>query len=93
MNISLVLRQQIWPAGAPPPVPQEQLAERKRLMQAVSQVNESAMLGEINELTSRVDRRTRKVVVRVINRQTGEIVFELTPDYVLRMAEELKRNS
>ena len=74
-------------------VPQEQAAERKQLIQAVREVNKSEMMGENNELTFVLDRNTRKAVVRVVNRQTNEVVFQIPPDYVLRMAEELKRNS
>ena len=72
---------------------QEQVAERKQLIQAVREVNKSEMLGENNELTFVLDRNTRKAVVRVVNRQTGDLVFQIPPEYVLRMAQELKRNS
>jgi uncharacterized FlaG/YvyC family protein len=50
-------------------------------------------MGENNELTFVLDRNTRKAVVRVVNRQTGDLVFQIPPEYVLRMAQELKRNS
>jgi len=93
MDISSVEQQRPVTANAPPPVPQEQVAERKQLIQAVKEVNKSEMLGENNELTFVLNRNTRKAVVRVVNRKTGEVVFQIPPDYVLRMAEELKRNS
>ena len=67
--------------------------QRKQLIQAVHEVNKSEMLGDENELTFVLDRTTRKAVVRVVNRQTREVVFQLPPDYVLRMADDLKRNS
>ena len=93
MEISSVDQQKPVIAGVPQPVPQEQAAERKQLIQAVREVNKSEMMGENNELTFVLDRNTRKAVVRVVNRQTNEVVFQIPPDYVLRMAEELKRNS
>jgi flagellar protein FlaG len=93
MDISSVDQQKPLPASALQPVPQEQVAERKQLVQAVKEVNKSEMLGENNELTFMLDRNTRKAVVRVVNRQTGDVVFQIPPEYVLRMAEELKRNS
>jgi uncharacterized FlaG/YvyC family protein len=93
MDISSVDQQKPLPAIAPQPVPQEQVAERKQLIQAVRAVNKSEMLGEDNELTFVMDRNTRKTVVRVVNKLTNEVVFQIPPDYVLRMAEELKRNS
>ena len=93
MDISSVDQQRPVTLSAPQPVPQEQVAERKQLIQAVKEVNKSEMLGENNELTFMLDRNTRKAVVRVVNRQTGDVVFQIPPEYVLRMAEELKRNS
>jgi flagellar protein FlaG len=93
MDISSVEQQKPVAASAPPPISQEQVAERKQLIQAVREVNKSEMLGENNELTFVLDRNTRKAVVRVVNRQTGDLVFQIPPEYVLRMAQELKRNS
>ncbi|MGA2181816.1 MAG: flagellar protein FlaG [Bryobacteraceae bacterium] len=93
MDISSVDQQRPLPASAPQPVPQEQVTERKQLIQAVREVNKSEMLGENNELTFVMDRKTRKALVRVVNRQTNEVVFQIPAEYVLRMAEELKRNS
>jgi uncharacterized FlaG/YvyC family protein len=93
MDISSVDQQRPVTLSAPQPVPQEQVAERKQLIQAVKEVNKSEMLGENNELTFVLDRQTRRAVVRVVNRKTNEVVFQIPPDYVLRMAEELKRNS
>jgi uncharacterized FlaG/YvyC family protein len=31
--------------------------------------------------------------VRVVNRQTNEVVFQIPPEYVLQMAAELKQSS
>ena len=93
MDISSVDQQRPLPASASQPVPPEQLVARQQLIQAVREVNKSEMLGDNNELTFVLDRATRKAVVRVVNRQTNEVVFQLPPDYVLRMAEELRRNS
>ena len=93
MDISSVEQQKPLPASVPQPVPKEQVAERKQLIQAVKEVNKSEMMGENNELTFVVDRKTRKALVRVVNRQTNEVVLQIPPEYVLRMAEELRRNS
>ena len=93
MDISSVDLQRPLTAIAPQPVPQEQVAERKQLIQAVREVNKSEMMGENNELTFVMDRKTRKALVRVVNRETNEVVLQIPPEYVLRMAEELKRNS
>jgi uncharacterized FlaG/YvyC family protein len=65
--------------------------EQRTLIQAVKAVNASEMLGQDNELTFVLDRNTRRAVVRIVNKQTGEVVQQIPAEYVLRMAEELKR--
>jgi uncharacterized FlaG/YvyC family protein len=93
MDISSVDRQRAIPASTPPQVPPEQTAERQQLIQAVKKVNQSEMLGENNELTFAMDRNSRKPVVRVVNRQTNEVVFQIPSEYVLQMAADLKQSS
>ncbi len=75
------------------PAPPPQMAERQQLIQAVKEVNRSEMLGQENELTFVFDRNTRKALVRVVNRQTNEVVLQIPPEYVVRMAEELRRKT
>jgi uncharacterized FlaG/YvyC family protein len=65
--------------------------EQRALIQAVKAVDASGMLGQDNELTFILDRATRSAVVRIVNRKTGEVVDQIPAEYVLRMAEELKR--
>ena len=74
--------------NAPRPVSQDQ----RTLIQAVKAVNASEMLGQQNELTFIMDRTSRRALVRIVNRKTGELVEQIPPEYVLRMAEELKRS-
>jgi uncharacterized FlaG/YvyC family protein len=93
MDISSVDQQRAIPASTPQPVPPEQTAERQKLIQAVKKVNQSEMLGENNELTFAMDRNSRRPVVRVVNRQTNEVVFQIPPEYVLQMAADLKQGS
>lgn len=66
--------------------------DQRTLIQAVKAVNASGLLGQDNELTYIVDRAVRRVVVRIVNRKSGEVVDQIPPEYVLRMAEELKRS-
>jgi len=70
----------------------EQASERAKLIQAVSAVNESNALGD-NTLTFVVDRATHKTVIRIINRTTKDVVMQVPEEYVLRLAEQLRRNS
>jgi flagellar protein FlaG len=70
-----------------PPAPDA--AARRELVAATRTVNASDVLGA-NQLVFMVDPQTRKPVIRVQNRDTHEVVLQLPPDYVLRLAEELR---
>jgi flagellar protein FlaG len=72
----------------------EQASERAKLIQAVKTVNESKALGDNNnELTFAVDRATHRTVIRIINRNTQDVVMQIPAEYVLRLAEQVKNNS
>lgn len=73
--------------AAPRPLPEDQ----RTLIQAVKAVNAAELLGSDNELTFILDRQTRRAVVRIVNKQTHEVVSQIPAEYILRMAEELKR--
>ena len=83
----------IMPSNAPAalstsaPVPDA--AARRELIAATRAVNASDILGA-NQLVFMVDPQTRRPVIRVQNRDTHEVVLQLPPDYVLRLAEELR---
>jgi len=67
----------------PPPSP-----DQRALIQAVKAVNSTALFGEDHELSFILDRNTRQVIVRVINRDTREVLRQIPAEYVLRLAEE-----
>ncbi len=72
-----------------PPVP---VAERRQLSQATRSVNASGMLGR-NQLVIAVDSQTRRPVFLVEDRETHEVVLQVPPEYVLRLAEDLRTSS
>ena len=74
------------------PVPREAAQEQRTLIHAAKAVNAANLLGEDNELTFFLDRNTRRAVVRIVNKETREVVDQIPNEYVLRMAEELKRS-
>jgi len=77
-------------AAAPVEQAQPATQEQRNLIQAVKAVNAAELFGQDNELTFVLDHATRKAIVRIINRQTGEVVEQIPAEYVLRMAEENK---
>jgi uncharacterized FlaG/YvyC family protein len=89
----------VQPAGAGPadtgvshvvtqPLSREEAASQRQLIQAVKAVNGSELFGQNSELTFVFDRHTRKALVRIINKETREVVMQIPPERVIRMAEE-----
>jgi len=88
MNISSISSLSSHLTTAAQPAPPKPTGDQKALLQAVKAVNASEMLGQENELTFRIDRAAGIAVVRIVNRQTGELVQEIPNEQVLKMAEE-----
>lgn len=73
------------------PAQMSRLAENRDIIQAVRTVNSAGSLGNDRELSFVMDRETRRPVVRIVDRKTNEIIQQVPPEYVLRMAEELRK--
>lgn len=63
-------------------------AQRRQLLQAAQSVNESGVLGQ-NQLVFLLDRQTHHAVIRVVDRTTQQVVSQIPPEYVLRLAQDL----
>ena len=82
-------------ASSPPASPQvsvEEAAQRRHLLQAVKSVNDSGVLGK-NQLVFLLDRQTHRAVMRVVDRNTHQVVSQIPPEYVLRLAQDLGQSS
>ena len=64
--------------------------ENREIIQAVHAVNASVQLGNNNELTFSLDRQSRRPVIKIVNRETNEVVQQIPNEQVLRLAEDLK---
>jgi len=71
-------------------VPSDVANQNREVVQAVKAVNQSAMFGQDEELAFQMDSATKRLVVQVINRNTKEVISQVPPEYVLRMAQNLK---
>lgn len=71
-------------------VPADQAAENREVVRAVKALNGTEMFGEENELTFQRDPNTQRMVVRIVNRNTKEVVSQIPPEYVLRLAADEK---
>ena len=67
-------------------------SENREIIQAVRAVNASVQLGDSNELTFSLDRQSRRPVIKIVNRETNEVVEQIPNERVLRLAEDLKLN-
>ncbi len=76
-------------APAPVSLSAEEQAENSELVQAVHAINAAELYGEQNELTLALERRTRRPMMRLIDRRTGRLIREVSPDEVRREAARL----
>jgi len=65
--------------------------QNSEMVQAVRAVNATELFGDQSELTFVVDRRTQMALVRIVDKDTGEVVRQFPPEYVLALSEELKQ--
>ena len=67
------------------------MPEQHDLIKAVKAVNAAEYFDQNSELTFIVDRQTRRPVVRLVDKKTNEVMRQIPPEYVLRLAEDLKQ--
>lgn len=70
------------------PLTAQERTEQRQLIQAVKAVNEAKLFGQNSELTFSYDRQTRRTVMQIVDRETQEVIRQIPPEYVLRLAEE-----
>jgi uncharacterized FlaG/YvyC family protein len=72
-------------------IPADKSSENRQIVQAVKALNKSEMFGEENDLVFQRDPQTQRMVARVINRNTKDVVSQIPAEYVLRLADDLKQ--
>jgi flagellar protein FlaG len=90
MDITAINRNGAGPHAPAPVLPVDQSPEHREVIQAVKAINGTEMFGPENELRFQKDPETRQMVIRVVNRQTREVVSQLPDEYALRLAADLK---
>lgn len=78
--------------SSPAPVPPEQAANNRNLIQAVKAVNEAGTFGENNEITFQIDRNSHLPVIQIIDRSTNKVVDQIPPEYILQLAQTLGKS-
>jgi flagellar protein FlaG len=72
----------------PPSVRQE----NRELIQAVKAVNQAEFYGTDRELSFARDRETGRPILRILDRETKEVVEQIPAEYLLRLAQDLRLN-
>ena len=73
--------------------PQEDRARTQGVVAAVQVLNQAGIAGTDREVTISTNSVTRRPVVRVVDRQSGEVIVQWPSEYAIRLAEEYKREN
>jgi len=60
------------------------------VMQAVKAVNGAKLFGQDSELSFVMDREARRLVIRLVNKDTRKVIRQIPAEEVLRRAEALR---
>jgi uncharacterized FlaG/YvyC family protein len=90
MDITAINRGATGPLAPAPVIPVDKASQNREVIQAVKALNATEMFGPENELRFQKDPESRRMVIRVVNRRTREVVSQVPAENVLRMAEDLK---
>jgi uncharacterized FlaG/YvyC family protein len=66
-------------------------AHRRQVAAALRGLNQMNVFGASRELTFTFDRTSHQMIIRVIDRDTHELVMQLTPEYLLRLWANLQQ--
>ena len=91
MDITAINRGATGVHAPEPALAIDKVSEKREVVQAVKAVNGTEMFGPENELRFQRDPETNRFVVRVINRKTREVVSQVPEEYILRIAEDIKK--
>jgi uncharacterized FlaG/YvyC family protein len=70
--------------------PVDAAAEAREVVQAIRALNGTEMFGPENELRFQKDPQSQRMIVRLVNRKTREVVTQVPAEYVLRLADDRK---
>jgi len=68
----------------------ERRAEQREIIKAVQALNGAEFFGQGRELQFTLDRDTKRPVLKIVDRQTGEVVAQVPPEHVLKLARQIE---
>lgn len=69
----------------------QQRAHAQAVVSAVRVINQSGIIGADREVTYSRDAATRRLVIQVVDKQSGEVVVQWPSEYALQMAQEYQK--
>lgn len=90
MDVTSMNRVAQAPPAAVPSIPADQVAQNRQVIQAVKALNNTEMFGHDNELLFVKDGQSQRMVVRVVNKKTNEVLSQIPPEYVLALAQDAR---
>jgi len=79
------------PPQAPAPAAAH-VAQQREVIQAARSINASGYFGQ-NQIVFVMERGTNRAIMRVVDRETNEVLLQLPPESVVRLAQELNASS
>lgn len=67
----------------------EKSIDHNKIADAIRAIHEANLLGYDRELIFRMDPATRREILQIVDRETGEVLLQLPPEHVLQIAETL----
>ncbi len=86
MNVSSTSTQISVPTDSA--LPQNLNTADRALIQAVKAINPTELFGEDCAFNFIKDQKSKTIVVRIVDRKTGQMVEQIPAEYLLRLAEE-----
>jgi uncharacterized FlaG/YvyC family protein len=93
MDIAPVQKTEAVTAPVATPADPRTAAANRELVRAVKALNAAELPGTNRELTFLMDRATQRPIIRLKDKLTGDVIRQIPPEYVLRLAEEMRANS
>ncbi|MDR3703264.1 MAG: flagellar protein FlaG [Candidatus Sulfopaludibacter sp.] len=91
MDITAASNSRSAPSASIPEIHAEQGPQNRSIVRAIKALNETESVGPGNYLTFQRDPSSKRMVIQLVNRETHDIVAQIPPEYVMRLAEDLKQ--
>src|SRR5438094_451277 len=80
----------VGPETAKTPTPDER-TRRQAITSAVHVLNQAEAAGPDREITYSTDSATKRLIVSVVDKQTGQVYVQWPDEYALQMAQEYRK--